>query len=360
VNEVAAFLEAIAENLDELGPRLRFADYLDESLDPALAARAEFIRVQCALDHLPESDPSFVNLARRERELLDANWRIWMRPICQALGEPLPVPKLQRSWGEWMRRRFRNVNQSHVQRLELFWGSGLRPTHMIAHLPPPQQNRFFRSARFARGFVTSAFLNARPSSNSTYLDRLFERTPISHLGLIGFDRSAIQYLVQKRWLRRLRKLNLAISASHILIDLIDAPDACFISSIELYGRRDEANSTLLLLSEANTLQPEEIGFRDFTMNGDDLRALADSPFMARSKRLKLDGVSFDESALVYLLEQTLIEHLELLGSTTAHTGPQISDRLRERFPRLKLSAERLSDVEIETLTCGYLVDFHRK
>ncbi len=350
MTEDAAFLDEIAENPDELGPRLRYADYLDESLDPAAAVRAEFIRVQCALEHVPESDPSFVDLARRERELLNANWRVWMRPICLALGEPMPVPPLHRSWGEWMRRRFRDGNQSQAQRLDLFWGSGPRATHMIARFPPLQQNRFFRSASFAGGLVTKAFLNARPSNNSTYLNRLFERTPISHLGLSGFDRSAIQNLVQKCWLRRLRKLNLAISASHILIDLIDAPDACFIRSFDLYHRRDEANSTLLLLSEANTLQPEEVGFRDFAMNGDDMRALADSPFMARSKRLKLDGVSFDESALVYLLEQTLIERLELLGLTTAHTGPQISDRLRERFPRLKLSADRLLDVEIETLT----------
>jgi len=96
----AAFLHEIAENPDELGPRLRYADYLDEKLDSASALQAEFIRVQCALEHLSEDDPSFASLAEREREILDANWHLWMRPICQAIGEPLPVPPLNRTWGE--------------------------------------------------------------------------------------------------------------------------------------------------------------------------------------------------------------------------------------------------------------------
>jgi uncharacterized protein (TIGR02996 family) len=338
MNEDAAFLEAIAENPDELGPRLRYADYLDESLDPASVTRAEFIRVQCALDHLPESDPSFIDLIRRERELLNANWRIWMRPICQALGEPLPVPQLQRSWGEWMRRRFRNVNQSRVPRLELSWtDGGPRPKHHITRSRPPQHNPFLRFARFARGFVTKVSLVARPSNNSTYLDRLFERTPVSDLHLVDFDRCAMQHLV-KRWLRRLRKLDLSVLTSDLLIDLIDAPDAAFIRSFELFGMPDEANFSVLLLSEAKTLQPEEIGFRHRVMTGNDMRALADSLFVARAKRLILNEVSFEEPALVYLLEQTSIERLDLLGLAAVQLEQQFGSRLRERFPRLKLRA----------------------
>ncbi len=45
-----AFLEAIIGRPDDDGPRLAYADWLDERGD---AARAEFIRVQIALARLP-------------------------------------------------------------------------------------------------------------------------------------------------------------------------------------------------------------------------------------------------------------------------------------------------------------------
>src|SRR4051812_37871519 len=96
-----AFLEAVAEAPDELGPRLRYADYFDEQATPGAAARAEFIRVQCALDSVAETDRSFDRLRRREKELLEAHWHVWMRPIAQALGEPLPVPRAKPTLGDW-------------------------------------------------------------------------------------------------------------------------------------------------------------------------------------------------------------------------------------------------------------------
>ena len=44
-----AFLQVICGDPDADGPRLLYADYLDEKGDPPSVARAEFIRVQCAL-----------------------------------------------------------------------------------------------------------------------------------------------------------------------------------------------------------------------------------------------------------------------------------------------------------------------
>ena len=50
----AAFLDAILAHPDDDGPRLVYADWLDEQ---GQAARAEFIRVQCELARLGEADP---------------------------------------------------------------------------------------------------------------------------------------------------------------------------------------------------------------------------------------------------------------------------------------------------------------
>jgi uncharacterized protein (TIGR02996 family) len=46
-----AFLAAIAEAPDDDAPRLVYADWLREQPDPALAARGEFIALQCRLTH---------------------------------------------------------------------------------------------------------------------------------------------------------------------------------------------------------------------------------------------------------------------------------------------------------------------
>ena len=55
--EEDAFLEPILARYTDDGPRLIFADFLDESDDPADAARGELIRIQCALARLPTDDP---------------------------------------------------------------------------------------------------------------------------------------------------------------------------------------------------------------------------------------------------------------------------------------------------------------
>src|SRR5262245_64817382 len=60
------FLDAIRREPDSQGPRLVYADWLDERGDP----RAELIRIQCALQRLSIRDPEWPTLDRRERELL--------------------------------------------------------------------------------------------------------------------------------------------------------------------------------------------------------------------------------------------------------------------------------------------------
>jgi uncharacterized protein (TIGR02996 family) len=68
------FLADIRKDPDDDAPRLVFADWLEDEGDPA---RAEFIRVQCALAHLEEDDPRRDDLGRRELELLAVHSCRW-------------------------------------------------------------------------------------------------------------------------------------------------------------------------------------------------------------------------------------------------------------------------------------------
>jgi uncharacterized protein (TIGR02996 family) len=80
-SQADVFLEAILENPDDDTPRLIYADWLEERGDLASAARAEFIRVQCALTKRHPPDPRHALLKQREEELIDQNSWIWARPI---------------------------------------------------------------------------------------------------------------------------------------------------------------------------------------------------------------------------------------------------------------------------------------
>src|SRR4051812_25019677 len=75
------FLAAIRAHPDDDGPRLAYADWLDEHGD---ADRAEFIRVQCRRHAQTVADPFHPDAAplmRRERELLGRHEAAWVGPL---------------------------------------------------------------------------------------------------------------------------------------------------------------------------------------------------------------------------------------------------------------------------------------
>src|SRR5947209_19860439 len=76
--EVRAFLEDVREHPDEDGPRLILAYGLDDFGDEADRARAELIRVQCALAR-PGRGPGL--LRRRQGELLRQYAEDWLGPL---------------------------------------------------------------------------------------------------------------------------------------------------------------------------------------------------------------------------------------------------------------------------------------
>jgi uncharacterized protein (TIGR02996 family) len=73
-----SFLQAIIEAPDDDAPRLVYADWLSEHGE---AERAEFIRVQCQLAGMAESDPRRPALAEREQALLDVYAQRWAEPL---------------------------------------------------------------------------------------------------------------------------------------------------------------------------------------------------------------------------------------------------------------------------------------
>jgi uncharacterized protein (TIGR02996 family) len=73
-----AFLRDICEHPDDEAPRLVYADWLDEHGDEA---RAEFIRVECELEHAEEYGPRWRELSARQLALIRAHKKEWVKPF---------------------------------------------------------------------------------------------------------------------------------------------------------------------------------------------------------------------------------------------------------------------------------------
>src|SRR5437879_667035 len=78
-----AFLDNIGGNPDDDSPRLAYARWLEEhdTGNGKLAARGEFIRVQCALSDPKTGTTQRPKLQAREEELLKEHRTEWERPL---------------------------------------------------------------------------------------------------------------------------------------------------------------------------------------------------------------------------------------------------------------------------------------
>src|SRR5262245_48097600 len=87
------FLRAILENPADDGPRLVYADWLQEYGDP----RGEFIRVQCELAKFPNPPGEANFFRRRERELARGLTDVWPWPFGK-LGDPVITAEWRRGF----------------------------------------------------------------------------------------------------------------------------------------------------------------------------------------------------------------------------------------------------------------------
>jgi uncharacterized protein (TIGR02996 family) len=78
MNPEQAFLDAIWESPDDDGPRLIYADWLEEQGNP----RGQFIRIQCALAGRELEERQRRELERQEQELLAAHQQEWLGSLC--------------------------------------------------------------------------------------------------------------------------------------------------------------------------------------------------------------------------------------------------------------------------------------
>lgn len=135
--EHAAFHRAIVRNPRDLLARLVFADYLEETGDPNLVARAHLIRAQIALEDPTTDAEEFERLRAFEERLLDLFREEWDRELPMWLLEEGGAVYLN-GFVEQVQLSFTRFFRSAA---DLFDAVPLRSLHLLWPAPRPQDYR---------------------------------------------------------------------------------------------------------------------------------------------------------------------------------------------------------------------------
>jgi uncharacterized protein (TIGR02996 family) len=279
----AAFLRTILAHPDDDGPRLVFANWLDEHGQPE---RAEFIRVQIDLARCPFTAPDYDRLAERERQLLD-EWRaVWWSELPQPTGW---------SWGAFHRGFVSSVTlwpdkmplavanlpllraSAPLRRLEVNLSTRGAGANLLEHCPLD----WVRELAVKHPFPLERLWSWLTSPAARQLERF-------DLEMDCFNDTDLEQFLAAPRLDCLHTLDLA----RAIIDADTAQQLAVAASLQhlrelrLGGALEDANLHALATSPyLNSLETLRIRWGHFTSAG--LTALANSPLLGRLTTLDL-------------------------------------------------------------------------
>jgi uncharacterized protein (TIGR02996 family) len=283
------FLDAIFARYADDGPRLVYADFLDEAGDPA---RAELVRVQIALSHMSDDHPRRPTLTERQAELIAAHSARWT----EHLGTLVVSGQFRRG-----------VLDSVVVDSASFIENG--------------------EELFRRACIRCLRLrDANPVIHKLILSALLAE--VRELDLCGNElgNAGVELLVRSQFLQNIDDLNLA---DNWLDD----------SGVQALSR----SSTLPRLSVLALNNNEQI-----TSEG--IKALADSPFFAGLTTLDISRCDVNDSGVRAIVGSKAFSRLHTLRLAGNHIGDagvtalaksSLLVRMLGRVPKLELSANSI-------------------
>jgi uncharacterized protein (TIGR02996 family) len=305
----ASFLEAICTDPEDDGPRLVYADWLDEHGQPD---RADFIRVQITLARMAQDDTRRAELEAREKELRRRNHSWWRGPN---------VPDWLRAQG-----RIKGFDRGFWESVEIdpLFEFGTRPVtrHGGIHLRANDQPVTAEQLREALSLnpFRRLTLNAATADVARAVAAAPHAASLRSLALIGAgmhgciqDARAVAALAASPHLARLDALHLD---AHPVGD--DAARA--------FARGKIRGLTHLAMSAC-------------WLEDSGVAALAESPVVAGLRVLDLSYNCFGEAGARALIESPHLTHLTRLYTNWQHDlGDGAHQMLRRHFKR------RLHDV----------------
>ena len=308
----SSFVQVIALNPDDDGPRLLYADYLDEKGTVESAARAEFIRVQCALAAISGEPDNQAPLQSRERALLSEYWAAWVKPACQALAEPTPIaisrgPDSHGGASDRYSLRWIEFPSRLVHVIEQAWEGG-------RDIP------YFHSAQFRRGLLAHVALAYKTFRTPHHVARLFEKAPLDGLSLMSFPPRAFQQTMAGIDGSRLRSLELIFA---------------------------EIESVAILAADSSLSDLHELILQSIHGIGDPCYLIGHSATLQNLRCLMLSHCNLDSSGVEMLCRSPIAGRIETLEFHQCHMNADTANALIREYPpvnslkRLVLSMDML-------------------
>jgi uncharacterized protein (TIGR02996 family) len=308
----AGLLQAIREAPDDDGPRLIYADWLDDHNEPE---RAELIRVQCELARLPLG-PRAAQLRQREQELLAQHARAWAAPLASFVSGYT----FRRGLLEQVTISPDNFAQ-HAD--ELFRVAPLRSLVVEVTYGAPGLRKLTRCRHLLH--VNELSLCGHGQCHRSGLKVLVESpnlANLTHLSLPhqNLSRPAIGDLAASRHLARLTHLDLSSNylARRGLVPLAGSPHLANLTWLDL---------------QSNTLGPE------------DAAALATSPYLTKLTHLGLNLMNLALADLQELFHSPNLAGLTslVLGDCGGHHWNFLCREVLGRLTTLTLSGCYIGD-----------------
>lgn len=301
--EERGLLRAIIDSPDVDAPRLAYADWLEAKGEPE---RAEFIRVQCALDPLPADDPQRPALQAREAELLERFGWTW----AEEFGTDIT---------EWVFRR------GFIERIEMNLEQPADQILAVLGKGPIRHVRHSHQLSDLDGVVDA-------------LPHLECLTGLEFWGLYSFKNSLVAKLLNSPHLRNLRTLILDHDRNGNLVS-----DRVIVKGL---------------------MSPHRANLEELAVNVDDmwrgpspevLKAMARSPHLANLRKLNLSQAELTAELVRALGQSPAFANLEELDLAGCRLPPAVWDAILQEpwVPRLKwLRLSRAATVNAK----GYTVD----
>ena len=328
----AGFLNAVVRSPDADGPRLAYADWLDERDDP----RGQFIRLQCLLAQLPEGERP-AHLLQLQDELLTQHGENWAVGVLKSslahrfhrgFVETLVLtPSQLRDSAEIMAAK----HPVRCVRLMLDQQAG-----GLAALSDPNL-ALFCELELTAGYLGDGLAAPLAARDDLRLSRL-------DLSFNSLTDQGLSILARAGWLRSLQTLSLAANAGIGSIGLrrfLDAENLTSLTRLDLSEIGLQASSLQVVLDSNAGQKLERIDLGGNRLSDAGLQALGESEVMLRiltarpilnirGNGIRADGIA----ALADSPLAELIEDLDLSGNPLGDAG--LHELARSwRFRRLR-------------------------